>query len=367
MYDWLQTFGEKRLRPLALHWSHSGADIANSTPSLGLTDDAPSTLCKMQARPTFLMVGTIEPRKGILQTLQAFDVLWQQGHDINLVIVGKEGWKDLPDNNRGDIPQTVQALRSHKELGKRLFWLEGISDEYLEQVYAASTCLIAASYGEGFGLPLIEAARHGLPIVARDIPVFREVTDGQAMLFDDTRQPHVIFQAICDWLALYAKEQHPRSDALPYLTWVDSACNALEIVLGNTSPYRTWLPDGVRRYRGTDPRLYSEVGEAKGHSLHSTGKAGHLIYGPYERFEAGRYRLVLQGSAQCWTGNEVLDICCDAARCKQLHINLHVCGHGPYRIEHEFIVNNTCTDLEIRLWVTTETALIIEEISIMRD
>ena len=49
------------------------------------------------------------------------------------------------------------------------FRLQGISDEYLEQVYAASTCLIAASINEGFGLPLIEAARHGIPIVARDI------------------------------------------------------------------------------------------------------------------------------------------------------------------------------------------------------
>jgi len=248
MYDWLQTFGEKRPRPLALHWSHSGADIANSTPSKGLPGDASSTLSKLQARPTFLMVGTIEPRKGILQTLQAFDLIWQQGcYDINLVIVGKEGWKDLPDNNRRDIPQTVQALRNHKQLDKRLFWLESISDEYLEQVYAASTCLIAASYGEGFGLPLIEAARHGLPIVARDIPVFREVTDGQALFFNDTRQPRVIAQAVSDWLALYAKGEHPRSDVLPHLTWAESACNTLEIVLGKTAPYRTWLPDGVRR------------------------------------------------------------------------------------------------------------------------
>ena len=56
-----------------------------------------------------------------------------------------------------------------------MLWLEGISDEYLDKVYAASTCLIAASEGEGFGLPLIEAAQHKLPIIARDIPVFREV------------------------------------------------------------------------------------------------------------------------------------------------------------------------------------------------
>jgi len=48
----------------------------------------------------------------------------------------------------------VRIEETNRENRKRLFWLEGISDEYLEKVYAASSCLIAASEGEGFGLPL---------------------------------------------------------------------------------------------------------------------------------------------------------------------------------------------------------------------
>ena len=68
--------------------------------------------------------------------------------------------------------------RRLQEIGNRLFWLEGISDEYLEKIYDAATCLIAASEGEGFGLPLIKVAQHKLPIIARDIPVFREVWQG---------------------------------------------------------------------------------------------------------------------------------------------------------------------------------------------
>ncbi|MDZ7598485.1 MAG: glycosyltransferase [Desulfobacterales bacterium] len=65
-----------------------------------------------------------------------------------------------------------------------MFWLQGISDEYLEQVYACA-CLVAASLNEGFGLPLIEAARHRVPIIARDIPVFREVAADCAFIFDE--------------------------------------------------------------------------------------------------------------------------------------------------------------------------------------
>ena len=111
-----------------------------------------------------------------------------------------------------------------------LFWLEGISDEYLEKVYAASTCLIAASYGEGFGLPLIEAAQRKLPIIARDIPVFREVAGEHAYYFD-SRDPQGLAHAIEQWLRLYEKGTYPKSDNMPWLTWKESAADLFKKVL----------------------------------------------------------------------------------------------------------------------------------------
>lgn len=360
LYDWLQTFGDKRHRPFALHWFHLGADVDNSAPTRGLPGDAPQILHSLKDRPTFLMVGTIEPRKGYLQTLQAFDSLWAQGADINLVIVGKEGWKPVPDNQRRDIPRTIQALRNHNELGKRLFWLEGISDEYLEQVYAASTCLIAASYGEGFGLPLIEAAQHGLPMLVRDIPVFREVTEGHAHFFADSRDPEVIANAVRAWLSLYRDGKHPHSDVIPHLTWAESARNTLDIVLGKTPPYRTWMPDGVRRYWGADPRLHSQVGVIQGRSIRTTGKKGYLIYGPYEHFEAGQYRLMIQGTAEHWTGEEYLDVVYDKGTRKLLQVDLNTKGLGAWQEINEFHLDTPCSDLEIRFWVGEQTSLCIE-------
>ncbi|QFG79587.1 glycosyltransferase [Acidithiobacillus sp. 'AMD consortium'] len=364
LYDWLQTFGEKRERPFVVDWFHLGADVDNSSPTRGLPSDALQTLRNVAARPSFLMVGTIEPRKGVLQTLQAFDQLWAQGVDCNLVIVGKEGWKPMPEHQRGDIQQTVLALRSHTELGKRLFWLEGISDEYLEQVYAASVCLIAASYGEGFGLPLIEAARHGLSLLARDIPVFREVTAEQAAFFADTRQPEVITKAVIHWLMLYQKGQHPRSDAMPHLTWAQSARNALGIVLGNSPPYRTWLPDGVRRYWGADPRMHTQAGDYRGTKVCSNGKAGALIHGPYERFEPGLYQLVLQGATHQWTGEEYLDIVCDEGKLKMLHIDLKDQQPGAWQIKKEFVIDKVCHDLEVRVWVSKNSHICIKNFTI---
>ena len=168
------------------------------------------------------MVGTIEPRKGYLQTLEAFDELWHEGAEVNLIIVGHEGWKSLPNELRRDIPKTVAKLRNHPQLNRRLFWLEGISDEYLEKIYAASTCLIAASYGEGFGLPLIEAAQHKLPIIARDIPVFREVA-GEHAFFFQAQSFQDLAGIVRYWLSMLKDGNYPASAVMLGQTWRQSA------------------------------------------------------------------------------------------------------------------------------------------------
>lgn len=220
--DWQKIYGPQRLRPFKISWFHLGADVKNSVPSFGLPDDANQVLQELAQRPTFLMVGTIEPRKGHAQTLGAFELLWKEDIDFNLVIVGKQGWL---------VDALLAQLRTHSELNKRLFWLDGISDEYLEKVYAASTCLIAASYGEGFGLPLIEAAQHKLPIIARDIPVFREVAGDSAYYFD-AQSPSLLAQAIKTLLSLNSSGDHPKSEMMSWLAWQESAVHLSNAILG---------------------------------------------------------------------------------------------------------------------------------------
>ncbi len=69
----------------------------------------------LKGRLNFLMVGTIEPRKGHLQALTAFDLLWRRGMDVHLIIVGKEGWTSLKNNQRRTIPEIVERLNYHPE------------------------------------------------------------------------------------------------------------------------------------------------------------------------------------------------------------------------------------------------------------
>ena len=112
-------------------------------------------------------------------------------------------------------------LDGHQERSKRLHWLHGVTDEELEKIYASSSCLIAASVDEGFGLPLIEAAQFKVPIIARDIPVFREV-GGRHVTYFRGDMGEDLATAVLAWLALYKTGSHQRSDEMPWLTWRES-------------------------------------------------------------------------------------------------------------------------------------------------
>ena len=218
----------KRYRPFHISIFHLGADIAQSVPTSGLPTDADTVLSQIQNFDSFLSVGTIEPRKGQSQTLAAFNELWAKGFHVNLVIVGKYGW---------NTEVLVEQINKHPLLGKHLFWLNGISDEYLEKVYSSCKCLIAASEGEGFGLPLIEAAQHKLPVIARDIPVFREVA-GEGAFYFNGKSAHDLGCKIEKWLELYSQNLHPRSDRIRWITWDESAAQLLNGIL-NLPPTET--------------------------------------------------------------------------------------------------------------------------------
>jgi glycosyltransferase involved in cell wall biosynthesis len=174
LYGWLVGAGPWRREPLSLGFFHLGADLNASLPTTGKGQDVSTVFAKLRVRPSFLMVGTVEPGKGHRQALAAMEGLWTEGVDAHLVIIGKQGRM---------IDDLAERIQRHPERDNRLFWVQEISEGMLEETYRSGSALLAASEGEGFGLTLIEAARHGLPIIARDIPVFREVAGEHAYYF----------------------------------------------------------------------------------------------------------------------------------------------------------------------------------------
>jgi len=156
---------------LKIGWFHCGADL----PAPATRAPRPKIAAAIAADgPVFLLVGTIEPRKGHRVALSAFEALWAAGAPARLVIVGRRGWFE---------EAIVSAIQSHDEYGVRLFWFDDVDDPELSFLYDHATALVFPSYAEGFGLPIVEAARRGRPTICSDIPVFREVGRAGAIYF----------------------------------------------------------------------------------------------------------------------------------------------------------------------------------------
>ena len=230
LQQWMQVHSPSHLEGYRIEAFTLGSDLAQSAPSKGMPDFVSTLQVQLESCPSFLMVGTIEPRKGHLQALEAISLLWERGVQMNLIIVGKLGWAGLANDQRRTIPQIEAALQTHPMLGKQLFWFESASDEFLEWLYQHSSALLCASEGEGFGLPLIEAARMGLPIIARDLPVFKEVAKEGAYYFS-VDEAKALASALQVWLDLYEQNTHPRSSAIKPVTWHDSAADLMRHLL----------------------------------------------------------------------------------------------------------------------------------------
>jgi glycosyltransferase involved in cell wall biosynthesis len=218
---WIAANPPEREKPVDIGFFRLGADLTvPSKTRLGWS--ASRALRRATASPALLMVGTIEPRKGHRQALDAAELLWNRGADVNLVIVGKAGWM---------MDDVVARLKSHPLRNRRLFWFGHASDALLRALYRQSAGLLAASEGEGFGLPLIEGANEGLALVARDLPVFREVAGDHAWYFDG-REPQALADSIERWLQAFSRGEHPKPERVPRVTWSDSAKSFEDAALG---------------------------------------------------------------------------------------------------------------------------------------
>ena len=115
-----------------------------------------------------LAVGAVGLRKGYDVLLESMLAL----PGVRLVVAGPDG------HGAAEVHRQAAALG----LGDRVSFLGRVGDGELAALYRDADVLAFPSRAEGFGLPLVEAMAAGLPVVASDLPVVREVTDGAALL-----------------------------------------------------------------------------------------------------------------------------------------------------------------------------------------
>ncbi|MGF6742038.1 glycosyltransferase family 4 protein [Paraburkholderia atlantica] len=194
-------------------WFHLGADLPVRCGDTIKSVSPQNSVQSNSSLQSVLMVGTIEPRKGHAQVLDAFELLWQSGSQDMLFIAGRPGWQ---------VDSLVQRLTSHPEAGKRLHWFSDTNDSQLAQLYAKLNGLIMASEAEGFGLPLVEAAQYEMPVFARDLAVFREVANEHATYFSAIDACELA-PPLAKWLDKLRDGTAPTSRSMRSLTWSNSA------------------------------------------------------------------------------------------------------------------------------------------------
>jgi glycosyltransferase involved in cell wall biosynthesis len=290
--QWLDQALPSRTVPLKLGWFHLGADLAS-----GAVAAPASTVDDKDPKPTFLMVGTIEPRKGHAQALAAFELLWARGVDARLAIIGKPGWR---------MDRLIKHMRQHPEAGKRLIWMERADDDQLVAMYHSSAALLAASEGEGFGLPLIEAAQYGLPIIARDLPIFREVAGDHAAYFAGL-EPEAIASAVEQWMSDDEAGRAAASTGMPWITWRESTRQIKDVAVGGHW-FDTWTTDGRRCFLASDYRADASTGVLD-RQRRLSGRSAGLLYGtiPFP-LAAGTYMLAVHGRHLGGTGRAWVDV-----------------------------------------------------------
>jgi glycosyltransferase involved in cell wall biosynthesis len=129
------------------------------------------------ARPYFVTVGTIEPRKNHNLLLAVWKDLLNRLGDRTpyLVIVGRRGWENW---------DLKAILDGDQALGGAVLEVKGLGDEAVADLMRGSAALLQPSFVEGFGLPLIEAQSLGVAVIASDIPAHREVASQGATFLD---------------------------------------------------------------------------------------------------------------------------------------------------------------------------------------
>jgi glycosyltransferase involved in cell wall biosynthesis len=144
-------------------------------PAMRRINPTPEFAARYQiGRPFILTVGVLEPRKNQAILLEVLRESRKQGHDLELIIIGRPGWR------------WVNPLRTEKyrELRPWVRIMADISDSDLVEFYNRAELFMYPSFYEGFGLPILEAMACGGPVISSSASSLPEVA-GSAALFAD--------------------------------------------------------------------------------------------------------------------------------------------------------------------------------------
>lgn len=126
-------------------------------------------------QPYFLFIGTLHPRKNLINLFKAFnDFKTQTNSEFKLLIVGKKMWWT------DEIENTFNQIK-HKE---DIIFAGRVDKQELYKITASAYALTYVPIFEGFGIPLVEAMSCGVPVITSNITSMPEVVEDAGILVD---------------------------------------------------------------------------------------------------------------------------------------------------------------------------------------
>jgi glycosyltransferase involved in cell wall biosynthesis len=171
--------------------------------------------------PYFVYVGTIEPRKNLLFLLAVWRRLVERHGERapRLVIAGRRGWEN---------ENIVDVLERSRTLAPFVAEASDLTDAGLARLMADSAALVAPSFTEGFGLPIVECLAAGALAIVSDIAAHREAGEDYAVFADAIDGPAwvaAIEAAMADG-SDFRRERLEKIAAYRPLSWAEHVARA---------------------------------------------------------------------------------------------------------------------------------------------
>ncbi len=125
--------------------------------------------------PFFLFVGTLHPRKNLVNLFKAFDDFKRfTNSEFKLLIVGRKMW----------WPNEIESTFQNLEFKDDIIFAGRLPEQELYKITAAAHALTYVPIFEGFGIPLVEAMSCGTPVITSNITSMPEVVEDAGFLVD---------------------------------------------------------------------------------------------------------------------------------------------------------------------------------------
>lgn len=188
-------------------------------------------------RPYVLWAGTREPRKNLARLVAAFDEFRRSGEDVDLALVGPDGWGPEMARLTGSTAERVRIL------GR-------LPSAELDAAYAGALVFCYPSLREGYGMPVTEAMAHGIPVVTSRGTATEEAAGGAAVLVDPL-DPRDIARGIAAAAEPSAREALKEASLLRagQLNWARTAAETAGVLRQAANAPRTGRRRGIRASR----------------------------------------------------------------------------------------------------------------------